>query len=226
MIELLAGRVRADLSHETYRRCFEAERLLKLENCREVDRARSCTGRLLLHELLRRRGVEFSEPLRMVYGGEGKPALADLPEWHFNVSHSGDWVVCALARCPVGVDLQEERSLRVSLYHYFTPKEQEMLQLLPENAFFDLWAMKEAYGKCTGEGLLPVLKVEMQLEPPGIDREGYQAVLVPFPCEGLHLALCAQTDALPEGSWRNLGEEIWLFAEERAETFERQKLSH
>lgn len=219
MIELLASRVRSDLSRETYRRCFDEERLSKLEDCQAVDRARSCTGRLLLHELLRRQGVQFSQPLRMAYGKDGKPALADFPAWHFNVSHSGDWVVCALAQCPVGVDLQEERPLRVSLYHYFTPMEQEMLQSLPENAFFDLWVMKEAYGKCTGEGLLPALKVEMQLEPPGISREGYQAALMSFPGEGLHLAVCAQADALPKGRWSSVGEDMWLFAQEGSENF-------
>ena len=54
--------------------------------------------------------------------------------WHFNLSHSGEYVVLIVADTEVGVDVQEERNVK----HY--------------PGGYKEFSRMEAYVKCTGEG--------------------------------------------------------------------------
>ena len=94
----------------------------------------------------------------LVYGPQGKPSAAYLPA--FNISHSGDYVVCAAAKTPgcttaVGVDVEHPRpdSLHVA-ERVFTAREIEWMQQgdAPRR-FCQLWTCKEALIKLFGEGL-------------------------------------------------------------------------
>ncbi|MCD8353904.1 MAG: 4'-phosphopantetheinyl transferase superfamily protein [Clostridiales bacterium] len=173
----------------------EADRL----SCRRAeDQKRSVAGRWLLEQLLREQYPNLSLPPRLDYGWQDKPLLADAPDIGFNLSHSGPWAVCALCAAPVGVDVQEERPLRRNLLRRFAPAEQTLLESLPEaerqSAFYDLWCLKEAFCKCTGDGLrTPLNATAFTLDPVTLDRPGYRAALLPFPAEDVHLAVCVRT---------------------------------
>ena len=102
--------------------------------------------------------------LRFVYGEHGKPALED-GALHFNLSHSGDLALVALAADrPVGVDIEFRRD-RVSsdaiARRFFAADEVEALQALGESrrkeAFFRVWTRKEAYLKALGAGITVAL---------------------------------------------------------------------
>ncbi|MDR2546176.1 MAG: 4'-phosphopantetheinyl transferase superfamily protein [Lachnospiraceae bacterium] len=89
-----------------------------------------------------------------------KPFFPDCPDIHFNISHSGDWVVCAISDFEVGIDVEELYERRISpalIKRVLTVSEQAHWQSLPEHeqvrAFYDLWTKKEAYVKCLGSGL-------------------------------------------------------------------------
>ncbi|MCD8146258.1 MAG: 4'-phosphopantetheinyl transferase superfamily protein [Clostridiales bacterium] len=173
----------------------EAERLSRR---RAEDQKRSVAGRWLLGQLLAEHCTELSLPPRLDYGWQDKPLLADAPKLGFNLSHSGPWAVCALCAAPVGVDIQEERPLRRNLMRRFAPAEQVLLEDLPEGerqtAFYDLWCLKEAYCKCTGDGLrTPLNATVFTLNPVTLDKPGYRAALIPFQAEGCHLGVCIQT---------------------------------
>ncbi|MFG0454803.1 4'-phosphopantetheinyl transferase family protein [Shewanella mangrovisoli] len=118
------------------------------------------------------------------YGAKGKPSLNHeqflSTGIEFNLSHSGDWLLIALAqdddtdatantalpRLGLGVDIERSRAsthIYPILNHYFSPIEAEgLLALEGEDAqrqrFFDLWALKESYIKATGLGLAQSLK--------------------------------------------------------------------
>lgn len=138
----------------------------------------------------------LSLPLRLETQSGGKPYCPDSPGFHFNLSHTEGWAVCAVAACPVGVDLQRRRPLRACVVRRFSPWEQEQLAQLPSERFFDFWALKEAAAKCTGRcGLAGVLHgSEITLSPLSVGMPGIRAALVPFPETGLHLALAAATE--------------------------------
>jgi phosphopantetheinyl transferase len=74
----------------------------------------------------------------------------------FNISHSANYVVCAIADSPVGIDIEGGRKVNNAVAkRYFT--EEEIESIHSDEDFFKIWTFKEALGKCTGEGLLPVI---------------------------------------------------------------------
>jgi 4'-phosphopantetheinyl transferase len=89
----------------------------------------------------------------------GKPYLANLPSVHYNVSHSGDWVVAAFDQAgPVGVDIERIRPIDLDIARrFFAPEEYAELRRYSGWAqteyFFRLWALKESYIKAVGQGL-------------------------------------------------------------------------
>lgn len=91
------------------------------------------------------------------YGGKGKPYFRDYP-FFFNLSHSGDYVICVLSAEEVGVDIQQHRAgagRRIAA-RYFSAQEKAALENCKEDGdelFFRLWTRKEAYGKLTGQGI-------------------------------------------------------------------------
>ncbi|HMC34328.1 MAG TPA: 4'-phosphopantetheinyl transferase superfamily protein [Myxococcales bacterium] len=104
------------------------------------------------------------EAVALRYRRHGKPELdpdcAPLAgELRFNLSHSGERALIALARVEVGADVERLKPRRTDdiARRFFVPGEQRRLfSLSPverEQAFFRLWTCKEAFLKVTGEGL-------------------------------------------------------------------------
>jgi len=92
----------------------------------------------------------------------GKPFIASpATRLFFNLSHSAEWVVCAIARFPiVGVDIEHcDRDVDVVRLarRFFSPLEYGDLLDLPrkaqKNRFFAYWTLKESYIKARGEGI-------------------------------------------------------------------------
>lgn len=112
-------------------------------------------------EMLLQQALEWvhgiSGALRIASGADGKPMLSDYPDIHFNLSHSGHYVVCGLGSRPVGVDIQKMARPNLKLARrFFASTEADWLCALPveqqTRGFYDLWALKEAYMKYTGKG--------------------------------------------------------------------------
>ena len=143
----------------------------------EIDRRRLVVGRgllrLILAHVLDRKPVD----VRFEYNEFGKPSLSTGPSrscLQFNVSHSGDVVLLALAvGRAVGIDVEK---LRIGLAvdeiakHYFSARERTELATLNSdlrfNAFFTCWTRKEAFIKARGEGLsMPLDEFDVSLLP-------------------------------------------------------------
>ena len=86
----------------------------------------------------------------------GKPFFPNREELHFNLSHSGPLALCALDSAPVGADIQIIKEWRPSLpKRVCSAAELSWLEARPElwPAFTQLWALKEARAKESGQGL-------------------------------------------------------------------------
>ena len=85
---------------------------------------------------------------KVCIGEHGKPYLQNNSDIFFNLSHSGDYVLCGIADRQIGVDIQKRHDKDVSgvkeKIHNAQDKDED---------FFLLFSAKEAFCKCTGEGL-------------------------------------------------------------------------
>ena len=93
----------------------------------------------------------------------GKPRLKDVEGFHFNLSHSGRWVVLAYGNAPVGIDVQEVRRTGIEeiARRFFTPDEQayvfEGTEQIRQERFLRVWTGKESYLKYLGTGIRKAL---------------------------------------------------------------------
>ncbi len=138
----------------------------------EDDKKRTVAGEMLARKAI----AEWYSvtPESIVFGTYeySKPYAKNLCV-EFNISHSGDMVVCAVDDNPIGIDIEKIRPIDLTvakrictdeeLLYLFghTPTEQDFIyttdtQILTR--FFELWSAKEAYGKCTGTGMSEIRK--------------------------------------------------------------------
>jgi len=101
----------------------------------------------------------FQIPLsqqHIAYGPYGKPYLRDYPDVHFNISHSGQYVACAVADRSVGMDVQVIGTYRPDVAVRVC-SEEELAGIGasddPAAEFIELWTRKEAYLKMLGCGI-------------------------------------------------------------------------
>ena len=92
----------------------------------------------------------------------------------FNISHSGDLVVCAVDDKPVGIDVEQIRPMDMKVAKYIC-KDKELIYIwgyepckddfiMTSNSeiltrFFEVWTKKEATGKCIGIGAVDVKNI-------------------------------------------------------------------
>jgi 4'-phosphopantetheinyl transferase len=141
----------------------EAERARRARILHPRALAEFLAGRRLLRTLLAPLVGVAPAALRLVENRYGAlsldPAHHD-PSWHFNLTHTDGLLALALARHPVGVDVEwttrPGRTVELA-ERYFAKGEVSALCTLPSAAqrdrFFDLWTLKEAYIKARGMGL-------------------------------------------------------------------------
>ncbi len=114
-------------------------------------------GRLLLRYMLKKHYSLTNNAIQIIYNEHGKPALT-VDTIHFNIAHSGDWVVCVIANKPVGIDIEKIAKFRPAVAkRLFSDDDYNKLMALDDAArtdqFYTLWTLKESYSKAIGRGL-------------------------------------------------------------------------
>lgn len=125
------------------------------------DAQRYIAGHCALRRLLSSHTGIATHQLVFTKNEFGKPALGhhqNTANIHFNLSHSGQYVIIALSKHPVGVDLEyvkNDFNFRSLLPHYFTTAEAQYITASPSpvEVFFRSWTLKEALGKGLGAGI-------------------------------------------------------------------------
>ena len=141
----------------------EAERKRSERFVSESARATFLTARYALRSLLARYLGADPAGIRLETNAYGKPRLgpgSGAQGLYFNLSHSGDGLLIAFARCELGVDIQcrvHPRTL-VGLRASLSPREASILAAQADSAtaaeqVLDWWSRKEALVKAVGLGL-------------------------------------------------------------------------
>jgi len=95
----------------------------------------------------------------------GKPSLKNYPDFHFNISHSGNWVVIAIGDSSIGIDIEVIKQFRDFMEigkNYFSKMEYDVLinshSSKKLDLFYEIWTKKESLIKAEGKGLSISLK--------------------------------------------------------------------
>ncbi|MDO5837071.1 MAG: 4'-phosphopantetheinyl transferase superfamily protein, partial [Methanobacterium sp.] len=118
----------------------------------QKDKKLSIGAELLLKYSLNQ--IDIFNPV-ISHDSYGKPFLVNHPRVHFNLSHSEEYVACAVSDSPVGVDIERIHEIELDIArHYFFGSEYHYIQnsANKERAFFQFWVLKESYMKMTGLG--------------------------------------------------------------------------
>ncbi|NEQ52084.1 MAG: 4'-phosphopantetheinyl transferase superfamily protein [Leptolyngbya sp. SIO3F4] len=165
----------------------------------EADQRKFAVARSSLRKILARYSQQTPAGLTFDYGPYGKPFLRDNGSLQFNLSHSGEYALCGVARQIVGLDIELLRSmdrLEGLIKRCLAPCEQEDLAHIPPNqqstAFLKYWTCKEAYLKATGQGISESLQaIAVTFTPyPELKVPGPSWQLKIFtPCDGYTAAV-------------------------------------
>lgn len=99
--------------------------------------------------------------INIVRNQYGKPFLASKnmeSNLYFNISHSGEWIVCAISNNEIGIDIEKVDTYSHNIAKRFYSNN-EYNTFLDKNEyerdkyFFDIWTLKESYVKALGKGL-------------------------------------------------------------------------
>jgi 4'-phosphopantetheinyl transferase len=158
-----------------------ADELLRAGGMRsEEGRRRAVVARAALRKLLARELGRAPEEVAFTVGPHGKPRLEGHdPAVRFNMSHSADLALVAIARdVELGVDVERIKpraDIHAVARRVFTEAEREAVQVGGEAAFYRHWVAKEAFVKATGRGIESLRSFEVLLEAPGGARLNHVA---------------------------------------------------
>ena len=171
---------------QLYKRLYtglDASRRAKADRFRfEKDKRLSVAAGALLQYALQIENIR--EPSFHVTSN-GKPYLAGEERLYFNLSHSEEMVMCAIAEKEVGCDVEKKTVLDRRLAEYvMTEYELNRIYDLEKDSeqqemFFRLWTLKESYMKATGLGIglepksfgMVSRKDKVKVTPPVDERE-------------------------------------------------------
>jgi phosphopantetheinyl transferase len=134
------------------------------------------------------------DPEMLRFDHTGRPCVSG-DAAYLSLSHSGEYVACAVSDAPVGVDIQEIRPVnRLVIARVCTPAEQNVLHDSEDvpAAFTRLWSLKEAWRKANPDSSTrEMLRAEFFVSESGEVRgpSGFRYTLLDEP-EGYCLALC------------------------------------
>ncbi|MGI6523868.1 MAG: 4'-phosphopantetheinyl transferase family protein [Bdellovibrionota bacterium] len=137
-----------DLSEDaSYTSLISSARLQKMQRYRRPqDRLRSLAAALLLQHL-------FGSDAAILENDFNKPYISG--DLHFNLSHSGDFVILLCAKSEVGCDIEKHG---IKDFDGIAAKILHPLELEYYNShksvetFYKFWTLKESYLKCIGTG--------------------------------------------------------------------------
>lgn len=129
-----------------------------------ADAYRTLLGELLIrYAVCQKSGCNNNE---IIISNKGKPYLIYPTKIFFNISHSGNWAIGAIADAPLGIDIEyikRERNYKEIIYRFYTDIERQYI-LSDQNEdvqierFYQIWTLKESYIKADGRGLNIPLK--------------------------------------------------------------------
>ena len=118
--------------------------------------------------------IQAFSALRFGQGEHGKPYLPDDPQVHFNLSHSGNRVMCAVSAYACGCDVEQisHKKKQIDMVIRCLAESEQRLAAVSAVHFYRIWTLKESILKLSGEGIvIPLNSFEVSLDPPAVRQD-------------------------------------------------------
>ena len=118
--------------------------------------------------------IQAFSALRFGQGEHGKPYLPDYPQVHFNLSHSGNRVMCAVSAHACGCDVEQisHKKKQIDMVIRCLAESEQRLAAVSAVHFYRIWTLKESILKLSGEGIvIPLNSFEVSLDPPAVRQD-------------------------------------------------------
>lgn len=169
MITVVIQKVNSDYLEENFDLLLEKLPVTRREHVLAFKQRHSAivelAASLLLDDIVKKQNEAVNEFYDVCKDAQGKPYIPQLPDLHFNISHSGDYVAIAYGSECVGVDLQQIVAYRPKVAKKCCTYDELMWiqQKDIDYRFTHMWTIKESYAKYTGKGLSEDFK-EIQID--------------------------------------------------------------
>lgn len=187
-ITVIAVRDADSLSNEVYQHFRSQVSIKRRQKCdsfvRREDSCRGVLGEMLITQLASNHTSRTVSPEDIRVTDQGKPYFS-IPDFHFNISHSGSWIIGAVDSQEIGIDIERKRPIDSSMITLLHPEEERYVRSGVssheiEHRFFRIWTLKEAYIKAIGTGVetplqsfccLPQSDGSVQLSAPNLPEK-------------------------------------------------------
>jgi 4'-phosphopantetheinyl transferase len=144
---------------------IDSEKKCKIKKIiNKKDKISTLIGEIVIRTLIIEKLRISNKYIKLNKNQYGKPYLKDYPNFNFNISHSGDFVVCAIDNNPIGIDIEEVKYIEYEdiAKNFFTAHEFDYItkddSFNSLSRFYEIWTLKESFVKCCGQGLAIPLK--------------------------------------------------------------------
>jgi len=159
LIHILYAKIPGEVQEDVYKKCLDllpaSMREKHFRYRRWQDRAANIFSKMLLVRGLEPFGFDYKALENLQYTEHGRPYLEANVD--FNISHSGEYILCAVAGgTRVGIDIEEIKP--VDFTDFTDLMSQDQWRQIRESdgplkSFFTFWAIKESIIKADGRGL-------------------------------------------------------------------------
>lgn len=139
----------------------------KINNYKHYEtKCKSIIGEIILKDLLLKHNVYYNN-LEYFVNECGKPYIKN-SNLYFNISHSFDYIITAISKKEIGIDIEKIRKTSLNTINYFATENEKIYILSSkdniEERLFRIYTLKEAYFKMLGSNLNNILNVEFIIE--------------------------------------------------------------
>lgn len=153
--------------HKFYNEIYEYKKK-KIDKYIKFDnKLRSIIGELLLKCILEKKyNIQYKDVVFKI-NKYGKPYIENY-NIYFNISHSQDYVICALSNKEIGIDIEKIRPVNVNVINCFATEKEKKYIFKNNNEIykhlFEIYTLKEAYFKMQGTNLDNLKSVEFTIK--------------------------------------------------------------
>ncbi|MCL2839142.1 MAG: 4'-phosphopantetheinyl transferase superfamily protein [Defluviitaleaceae bacterium] len=159
MLDVVILEIMPELPYEKFAELLSLvakEKQVRIKKFHFFQDARNC----LLGDVLSRLEISrafglYHHQLEFSTNQFGKPHLTSFPKCFYNISHTGNYIACALSNAPVGIDIEVMQPVDLKIAErFFSPD--EISYIVAGNKltrFYEIWTKKESRIKLEGKGL-------------------------------------------------------------------------